>query len=523
MSRKAQTKRAEFDAEVERQSFELAREPQVGDVVLSRGEQAVFVRFLPDGGCILRLRDGNGDHVKEQQFESLYGNEPGSAHLTMPPLLVKGDAVVAHGDRAELTSILPNGGCILTFSAANSHSQQRTYRWCFGKAEGSARLHRSPPLLLPAPRAQSSLAVPASTRLLVREHAKVVCPTSPCRRDEMKRHIAPRVWESRQALILQFPLYTLCALFMLAHPGLLRESQYRVVVHEEVWELKHAYRETCLCRTCFNLRCYREALKVLYQILLVIAQADAEQSGAPDEADAADEANLQEHPDACAAAPDPKLQKLITFCESSPGRRGKVTELICADSLDDADAKCIRQECPNCPSFHRMWSAPSTGLRCHLVDSHGLLKQGASPVWSQQWSRIKSGGDGSSKEDDLRQKREGTVIQLLDEFEPVQKVNVRHQFHIDQSRAAESDFLRHSIPGMIDCKSDYSENARHNRASLSSRQLFWSSVRRRAPRDTCRSLRSCQTGCAPWQVRRKQQQAPHHIQIAALPRCPPTA
>jgi hypothetical protein len=123
VSRKAQTKRAEFDAEVERQSFELAREPQVGDVVLSRGEQAVFVRFLPDGGCILRLRDGNGDHVKEQQFESLYGNEPGSAHLTMPPLLVKGDAVVAHGDRAELTSILPNGGCILTFSAANGHSQ----------------------------------------------------------------------------------------------------------------------------------------------------------------------------------------------------------------------------------------------------------------------------------------------------------------------------------------------------------------------------------------------------------------
>jgi hypothetical protein len=64
-------------------------EPKVGDVVLSRGEQAVLVRLLPDNGCVLRLRDGSGDQVKEQQFESLYGSEPGSAHLTMPPLLVK--------------------------------------------------------------------------------------------------------------------------------------------------------------------------------------------------------------------------------------------------------------------------------------------------------------------------------------------------------------------------------------------------------------------------------------------------
>ena len=243
---------------------------------------------------------------------------------------------------------------------------------------------------------------------------------------------------------------------MAAHPGLLKETQYRMIVHEEVWELKHAYRETCMCRICFNLRCYREALNVLYKILLVLAQRDDD---APDELDAADEANLQELPGARTAA-DPKLQKLIVFCESSPGRRGKVTELICADCFNDADAKCIRQECPDCPSFHRMWSAPTTGLRGDLVDSHGRLKTGISPVWSQQlqWSRIKSGGDGSNKEDDLRQKREGTLIQLLDEFEPVQKLNVRHQFHIEQSRAAEGDFSRNSIPGMIDDKSDYSEN-----------------------------------------------------------------
>ena len=61
---------------------------------------------------------------------------------------------------------------------------------------------------------------------------------------------------------------------MAVHPGLVKESQYRVIVHEEVWELKHAYRETCLCRICFNMRCYLEALKVLYKILLVLDRAD---------------------------------------------------------------------------------------------------------------------------------------------------------------------------------------------------------------------------------------------------------
>ncbi|MGA1354759.1 MAG: hypothetical protein ACO32I_08325, partial [Candidatus Limnocylindrus sp.] len=71
-----------------------------------------------------------------------------------------------------------------------------------------------------------------------------------------------------QALILLFPVYTLCHLFMAAHPGLVKRSQYEVIVREEVWELKHAYRETCLCRSCFNYRCYKEVLRVVHEILL---------------------------------------------------------------------------------------------------------------------------------------------------------------------------------------------------------------------------------------------------------------
>ena len=40
----------------------------------------------------------------------------------------------------------------------------------------------------------------------------------------------------------------------------------------------------------------------------------------------------------------------------------------------------------------------------------------------------------------------------------MQKHHVRHSFHIEQDKEAQHEYDRNSIPGMIDCKSDYSEN-----------------------------------------------------------------
>lgn len=217
-SRKAQTTCATFEAEVQRQITEAKRPVQVGDVVLSRGEQAELVRFMPDGGCILRMRGQQGDNTIEMQFSSLFSSEhdaptPAScACLSMPPLLQVGDDVISHGDRAEITSLLANGGCILTFQAVSGHCEQKTYRWRFGKAEGSARLQRPPPLLLPGDRKDRSDRISASTRLLVSDHAKEVCMLSPCKRDEVKRHTAPRVWESRQVAHLEYDPHLLSVL-----------------------------------------------------------------------------------------------------------------------------------------------------------------------------------------------------------------------------------------------------------------------------------------------------------------------
>ena len=63
--------------------------------------------------------------------------------------------------------------------------------------------------LSPPPRAPPKTAVSAETRRDVKNHAYRVCAESPCKRDAMRKHVGPRVWEPRQALILPFTKETL--------------------------------------------------------------------------------------------------------------------------------------------------------------------------------------------------------------------------------------------------------------------------------------------------------------------------
>lgn len=197
-SRMAQTRRAEFDLEVARQYLEHHRDPQPGDVVLSRGEQAQFVRLItPGGGCVLRFSRSEGIVTKE--FATLHGHGEDSAKLTMPPRLAIGDEVLSHGTKAELVALLANGGCRLTFAAEDgNYLQTYEYPFMFGHAVGSARIVRQPPLLSPPPRSEGRRAVKMEARRLVRDHAKEVCPISPCKRDCVRRHTGPRLWEDRQ-------------------------------------------------------------------------------------------------------------------------------------------------------------------------------------------------------------------------------------------------------------------------------------------------------------------------------------
>ena len=148
----------------------------------------------------------------------------------------------------------------------------------------------------------------------------------------------------------------------------------------------------------------------------------------PKPSDDADSASAEPDP------PDPDIKALRDFCAldlmSEVGN-----QLVCAPCLQDAEAKCLRGEC-SC-GFKQWWKE---GVRPKLVYANGTLKPGVSRVWltKMQWDRVKTGGDGSSSEDDLRQRREGTLIELLDEFEPVQNTWVPHRFLIVHAKARDA-------------------------------------------------------------------------------------
>eukprot|EP00966_Prymnesium_polylepis_P035200 818159-Prymnesium_polylepis.1 len=122
--------------------------------------------------------------------------------------------------------------------------------------------------------------------------------------------------------------------------------------------------------------------------------------------------------------------------------------------------------CKKC-GFQQLWSL---GLRKQLVDAYGKLRPGVDKVWLTKikWERIKSGDapgtgqvgvqQGGDKEI-LRQKCEGTIIELLDQFESkvMKKYPLNRQTLIKQ-KEADQECEDNLPPGVFDVDSDHSEN-----------------------------------------------------------------
>ena len=127
-----------------------------------------------------------------------------------------------------------------------------------------------------------------------------------------------------------------------------------------------------------------------------------------------------------------KTTRFLNFCVSQQsGRRKKTAELVCAPTLQDAQPTCLLGQCALCGFHGGVWQPVRKTL---VFDSPpGKLRPDVSRVWLTriQWDRIKTGGDDSNCEDDLRQKREGTVIEFLDETEAAFKIFTPHSYLIE--------------------------------------------------------------------------------------------
>ena len=135
------------------------------------------------------------------------------------------------------------------------------------------------------------------------------------------------------------------------------------------------------------------------------------------------------------------------------GRLRKTAELVCAPTLQDTKSTCLRGQCALC-GLQSVWQPIRKTLVCDF--SAGKLRPDVSRVWLTriQWDRIKTGGDDNNCEDDLGQKREGTVVEFLDEAETAFKNFTPHSYLIDQSKTADDECETNSVPDMIRDKSD---------------------------------------------------------------------
>ena len=142
--------------------------------------------------------------------------------------LEPGDRVLSKGDECEFTRYVwnhPPGfigpvlpGCVLTFRSGDAYAEKE-YQCLYHKRPGSARIQRLPPTLAPPPRKTKGEEERTKRHALIREHALEMCAISPNKRDQKRRHVGPRLWVMRPALILLMPIYQLCAMFMAKHPG----------------------------------------------------------------------------------------------------------------------------------------------------------------------------------------------------------------------------------------------------------------------------------------------------------------
>ena len=379
----------------------------------------------------------------------------GQQHALVGEPLQPGERVLTqHNGEAELARFTATGGCVLVFRAGDTFKEV-VFKGCYGKGKGSAGLRRIPPSLSAPPRQVSSAAISDATRLAILDHVRSIAPTSPHTRDVMRRHVGPFLVEEKPAFIQSDPIEVMYDLFRKARPDIkIGLTQYK---GELPWNLKKAYRSTCLDRCDVNFDWHRQGLRVATELLAPLL--------APPSEDAEGDAEAE------AAPADPLLRDLSKFAALT-SRTEIGNELVCMPtSVDPGDQRlgdgtaqaCLDGKCAYC-SFSRFWSK---GLRPKVVqlckDGNDELREGVSPLWGQQmsWDTVKPGGDGngdSAEDSDLRHTASGAVYEFLDACEEVHRGWVPHRFHAVQSRKAETECEQNLTPGKLKNDSDWSEN-----------------------------------------------------------------
>lgn len=391
-----------------------------------------------------------------------------------------GETVLCQGQIAQLVTLEASGKCSVLFqSAEGGLTQHVDYEW-YGHRKGvrSARLQRPPPLLQALPRQVRKDVVSAEVKGQVQEVYEISCPVSPHQRDSMKRRIGPHLYQEAHALIRMQTFDELYAVFKQMNPNAkLSKSKFKRLAP---WNLKKAHRETCLCRCCELFKLYLSALNDVGKLLkpLVVQQAGGDELEEETEGQSdAEERESGSSDTGNRAAASTSLERLIRMC-SLEHKSALADHLVCGGCVVTAKPACVKGDCIQC-GFKAFWQP----VRQTLVDKNGRLLSNTTAEWqcTVRYEVLRSGGsspsDGSAAEEreTMRERKEASVIELLDEFQKISKLFPGHRQLVAATKDAATQRNRNCWIGMILSDYDWSENG----VIASARQIqseYWSLV-----------------------------------------------
>ena len=347
------------------------------------------------------------------------------------------------------------GGCTICFEA-EGEAVYIDYT-SLGTGKGGARLRRPPPTLRPPSRVPNGHQYSEALKGRVIQTFHSECATSPCGKDERSKRLAPYVHIKAQALIIMSDLRSIYSAHLRRFTEDVGHLSFAGFKTLKPWYAIKGDRETCLCKWCENFRCYQDALRVCAGYVEPLIEKSAAEEDAADEAHndtaSTDNANLANPANPANPADRPadpanpaiepaavQLQKLVRIA-GLKSKQEIVNEFVCGSSIATARHDCVAGTCTQC-GFRKMWSQ---GLRKSLIDSSGNLKPGIDKVWltNIKYERLSSskkppanningeqstpGTNQSPEKELMRQRCEGTIIELIDEFET--KVMAKYPYH----------------------------------------------------------------------------------------------
>lgn len=321
------------------------------------------------------------------------------------------------------------GGCTIAFEV-DGETTCLEYE-SLGNDKGGARLQRCPPSLRPPQHRNDKFVIPEDVKQRVNDTYHAECCLSPHVSDMKRKRIAPHIYVKAQALVIMSDLRAIFDAHIRRYPSDVGRLSFSTFKGLKPWYAIKGGRETCLCKWCENFLCYQDALRLAVSYLQPLLPATGEDEGArevvSEEEDAGDSPSVSDTPS------ESPLAKLVRICQLK-SKQAIVNEFVCGGSIQTAKHTCVSGLCSQC-GFDKLWSAR---LRKDIVDAYGKPRAGVDKIWLThiKWERMKSGNvqgntelpvQGTPDKEVLRQRCNGTIIDLLDEFET--RVMAKYPFH----------------------------------------------------------------------------------------------